>query len=103
MISDKRYFRVILSRIPLWKWSLGLVLFVAAQMAGTIHAEVHEFHDHGVYCDAFENAAEPAFPDYGFVAVFTVERVQSQPLLSAIPAGNLTPFEAFQSRAPPIS
>lgn len=103
MMFDKRYFHIVLERIPLWKWALGLMLFVAAQTAGTIHAEIHAFHEHSVYCDAFENAAEPTIPDPGFTEIFVVERLQSQVLVLELPAGSFSPFSAFQSRAPPLA
>lgn len=103
MIFDKRYFQIVLSRIPLWQWVLGLVLFVAAQTAGTIHAEIHAFHEHTVFCEAFENAADPTIPDSGFVAIFVFERLQSQVLVLKLPAGSFPSFDAFQSRAPPVA
>lgn len=103
MMFDKRYFQIVLERIPLWKWALGLMLFVAAQTAGTIHSGIHAFHEHSVFCEAFENAAEPGIPDPGFVEVFRFERLQVHSSRLKLPAGNFIAFNAFQSRAPPVS
>ncbi|QKI90086.1 hypothetical protein [Thiomicrorhabdus xiamenensis] len=36
-----------------------MLLFVLAQTAAVIHAEVHPFHEHSAYCDAFDQASEP--------------------------------------------
>lgn len=101
MHVDSDYFKVNLKRLPLWKWWFGLLLFVAAQTAGTIHAEIHAFHEHTVTCEAFENAADPTFNTPEFLWQTPMSLAIAFPPAGKLPAGALQTFDAFLSRAPP--
>lgn len=101
MQLDNDYFKVNLQRLPLWKWWLGLVLFVAAQTAGLIHAEIHAFHEHTVTCEAFENAADPTFNTPEFIWQTPTSLAIAFPPAGKPPVGALSIFHAFSSRAPP--
>lgn len=117
MIFDKRFVK---------RWWLGLVmLFVLAQTAGLVHAQIHPFHatqfaehhdhqhhhqhknhfesEHGVTCDILDNLAQPfSFTtDHSFNvarADFSIPRNSELDVL----IGKFY-IAHFLSRAPPIA
>ena len=94
-----------LAMIKTWQWLLALTLFLGAQTAGLIHAQVHEFDDHvhTVYCDAFENAVEPTLETPQLTAVWQDFGLASRLMFGSLPAGEFVTFYRFLVRAPPIS
>ena len=86
------------------RWTLLLViLFVAAQFAGLLHAEVHDYHEHEVSCDLFDNLIQP-FSSTTYLP--NIEQLYSVSYLAPVPlvsrAANLH-INHFFGRAPPVS
>lgn len=86
------------------RWLLSTaMLFVFAQTAALLHAEIHPFHEHSEACDVYEKLAQPASGLADIVStVPTLWRPQTLPDPAAVdPSLVFAPF--FYSRAPPQS
>lgn len=88
-------------KTALWKWILLLVGFLAAQTAAVIHAEIHAFHEHTEYCEAFEQVAQPTLDSPEFQPLLKVELPSIATLLLKPPAGQSQFLFSYSVRAPP--
>ncbi|WP_319558391.1 hypothetical protein [Thiomicrorhabdus sp.] len=87
--------------LPRAWWLFVFSLFLFAQSASVVHAEIHPFHEHSVYCDAFDQAAEPRIdtPFFQF-QLPTVEIPSFKPVFYHL-APQEVAYRNYSVRAPP--
>ena len=90
-------------RLPRGWWLFAFGLFLFAQTQTLVHESIHPFHEHEVYCDAFDKAGQPRVDSPFFQ--FDLPRVEAllfrpvfyffQPLAVS--------YRCYLVRAPPFS
>ena len=87
--------------LPGGGWLFAIIIFILAQTAATIHAEVHPVHEHSVYCDAFDQASEPRVHSSFFS--FPLPEFSTSEYLAGLYfyLGHETAYSTYRVRAPP--
>lgn len=78
------------------------ILFVVAQTAGLLHAEIHPFHEHSEECDVYEMLAKPVDHLSVDVAPNFTGLLHHTPIFTFYKAPSFAQLRAFDGRAPPL-
>ena len=79
------------------------VLFVFAQTAALLHAEVHPFHEHTEECDVYEMLAQPTSSSAQVVLEATTVWQSLTVVSSKIQAPQMAFVPVYWGRAPPFA
>ncbi|WP_178862839.1 DUF2607 family protein [Thiomicrorhabdus cannonii] len=80
-----------------------LALFVSAQTASLLHAEIHPFHHHTAECDLLEQIAQPVQAASDAVAPLVTQWRAHIAVTVAVAAPALAVVVPYYGRAPPFS
>ncbi len=97
-------YHVVKALAKLKSWSLALaLLFVMAQTAGLLHAEIHPFHEHDASCDVFDKLAQPF--DSATAAIETKQNftICKASVIELTALYHKSHIDHFYGRAPPLA
>jgi len=79
------------------------VLFVFAQTAALLHAEIHPFHEHSEECDVYEKLGQPTNSSAQVVLEATTVWQSSTVVFSKIQTPQMAFVPVYWGRAPPFA
>lgn len=84
------------------RFSIGLILlFVLAQTAGLVHAEIHPFHTHSAECDLYQGLAHPVDTPITSPAHSVLEKPFATLPVARDSVWRPRLAQSFRARAPP--
>lgn len=78
-------------------------LFVSAQTASLLHAEIHPFHHHSAECDLLEQLAQPVQAAADAAVLPQAHGTILKIAIPVVSAPVLAVVVPYQGRAPPVS